>query len=127
MKIRKTSWLRRLIGRLALPGWVFLVILCLGASMLFFPPSVGQIIDPYVYAPGFPTPVSIFPYPVDLAGAGACANKCLIDVCVHWIPGPSDRCPHPGTGGGCCIESQTRCVQGCEVEDRCRSSIDAGE
>lgn len=117
MKSNLTSSLKRVARRLALPGWAFLAILCFGATVLLFPPSIRQIVDPYVYEPGFRTPVSIFPYPVELTDAGACTNKCLIDVCVHWIPGPSDRCLHPGPGGGCCIEYQTKCDKSCEEQN----------
>lgn len=104
---------------LALLQWLFPVLVVLFAVLiLFFPPDVQQIISPYTFPPGFPTPPSIFPYPVGLPGVGAnCPNKCEYDVCVHWVPGPSADCPHPGPGGGCCLGYQTKCDQQCADEE----------
>jgi hypothetical protein len=42
-----------------------------------------------------------------------CAPSCQIQVCVRWIPGPSDECPRPGPGGGCCTDYETDCDPGC--------------
>ena len=51
---------------------------------------------------------------VQPASAG-CPSECIIKVCVHWVPGPSSSCPHPGPMGGCCLAYDTKCDPNCDV------------
>lgn len=43
-----------------------------------------------------------------------CPPECQKEKCIHWEAGPSEACPKPGKGGGCCLEYKTICDSDCE-------------
>ncbi|GAB4415880.1 MAG: hypothetical protein Kow002_01280 [Anaerolineales bacterium] len=50
---------------------------------------------------------------LECSAAGDCPQECQEEECVWWVAGPSDACPAPGPGGGCCLEYKTVCDDGC--------------
>lgn len=111
---KRTTFLRRLSKELALPYWTFIGVVLFTILIVLFPPNLQQFYPPDSSALGSQDLPSVIPYPVGLPHAYArCPNSCLIDVCLHWIPGPSPRCPNPGPGGGCCIKYGQECDPSC--------------
>ncbi len=103
----------------AAPSWVFLGVILVTALILLFPPDVGQIYSPDSLPPDALKPPALLPYPVGLPNVSArCPNKCQYEECVRWVPGPSEECPNPGKGGGCCLEYKTKCDPNCTESDR---------
>jgi len=49
------------------------------------------------------------------AFAMKCPPECETEKCIHWEAGPSEACPKPGKGGGCCLESVITCDSDCEL------------
>ncbi len=88
--------------------------LLLAAVSLLFPPDFTRPYYPPAPIDGVPQQRTIIPYPIGLPQANAaCPNRCIINVCVRWVPGPSPQCPNPGPGGGCCKAYEQECSSDC--------------
>ncbi|MBL8080484.1 MAG: hypothetical protein JNM55_21110 [Anaerolineales bacterium] len=95
----------------------FLLLLLIGIVILF-PPDIAWLYYPPAPDDAYVEAKSIILYPIGLKEANAaCPNRCIINVCVRWIPGPSPQCPHPGPGGGCCTDYEQECDPDCEDPD----------